>query len=187
MLLTEQKERPIGRLGGSKTHYEVDFIKKVVQEIEAGISVRRVCFQYQLHKATVGHWLERYASAVFRQNRRCVGFTPAFKRRVAQAVQSNGMPLKEACKVYNVRTPSTIEHWIEAYNQENPELTASNKYVLSKNEENKDHTPTSQEVKALQQQLADAQLKIVALNTLIDVAEEQLKINIRKKPGAKQL
>jgi transposase len=42
------------------------------------------------------------------------------------------------------------------------------------------------EIKRLQQQLADANLKIAALNTLIDVAEEQLKINIRKKPGAKQ-
>ncbi len=39
---------------------------------------------------------------------------------------------------------------------------------------------------ALQEQLAYANLKIAALNTLIDVAEEQLKINIRKKPGAKQ-
>jgi hypothetical protein len=39
----------------------------------------------------------------------------------------------------------------------------------------------------LRKKLADAQLKIAALNTLIDVAEEQLKINIRKKPGAKQL
>ena len=38
----------------------------------------------------------------------------------------------------------------------------------------------------LQQALQDAELKIAALNMLIDVAEEQLKINIRKKPGAKQ-
>ena len=48
-----------------------------------------------------------------------------------------------------------------------------------------DKTP-SNDVKALQEQLAYANLKIAALNTLIDVAEEQLKINIRKKPGAKQ-
>lgn len=45
---------------------------------------------------------------------------------------------------------------------------------------------TPADIQALQQALADAQFKIAALNTLIDVAEEQLKINIRKKPGAKQ-
>ena len=32
-----------------------------------------------------------------------------------------------------------------------------------------------------------AKLKIAALETMIDLAEEQFKINIRKKYGAKQL
>ena len=42
------------------------------------------------------------------------------------------------------------------------------------------------EKEALQKALQEAELKIKALNTLIDVAEEQLKIDIRKKSGAKQ-
>ena len=42
------------------------------------------------------------------------------------------------------------------------------------------------EVRDLQQALAEAQLKIKALDTMIDIAEEQLKIDIRKKSGAKQ-
>ncbi len=37
------------------------------------------------------------------------------------------------------------------------------------------------EIKELKRKLADAQLKIVALDTLIDVAEDQLKINIRNE------
>lgn len=41
-------------------------------------------------------------------------------------------------------------------------------------------------VKKLEKQLEDAQMKNIALDTLIDVAEEQLKIPIRKKAGAKQ-
>ena len=43
-----------------------------------------------------------------------------------------------------------------------------------------------EEKKALKKVLEEAQLKIKALNTLIDVAEDQFKIPIRKKPGAKQ-
>ncbi|HUH17585.1 hypothetical protein [Albibacterium sp.] len=46
--------------------------------------------------------------------------------------------------------------------------------------------PQSDEVRALQKALAEAELKNKALETLIDVAEETLKINIRKKPGARQ-
>jgi 5-bromo-4-chloroindolyl phosphate hydrolysis protein len=45
---------------------------------------------------------------------------------------------------------------------------------------------SSQDVKALKKALEEAELKIKALNTLIDVAEDQFKIPIRKKPGARQ-
>jgi len=34
--------------------------------------------------------------------------------------------------------------------------------------------------------LKEASLRILGLETLIDVAEEELKIEIRKKPGSKQ-
>jgi hypothetical protein len=46
--------------------------------------------------------------------------------------------------------------------------------------------PSTIEQNGLEQQLAEAQLKIRALETMIDIAEEQLKIDIRKKSGAKQ-
>jgi hypothetical protein len=41
-------------------------------------------------------------------------------------------------------------------------------------------------LKELEKQLEHSQMKNIALETLIDVAEEQLKITIRKKAGAKQ-
>ena len=42
------------------------------------------------------------------------------------------------------------------------------------------------QLKEAEKRLEDASIKLLALNTLIDVAEEKLKINIRKKSGAKQ-
>jgi transposase len=42
------------------------------------------------------------------------------------------------------------------------------------------------EITALRKALEEANMKNRALNTLIDVAEEQLKIDIRKKSGARQ-
>jgi transposase len=50
----------------------------------------------------------------------------------------------------------------------------------------KDKDSTQSQNEALQKALQEAELKIKALNTLIDVAEEQLKIDIRKKSGAKR-
>jgi transposase len=43
-----------------------------------------------------------------------------------------------------------------------------------------------QRIKELEKQLEDAQVKNIALETLVDVAEKEFKIPIRKKPGAKQ-
>ena len=46
--------------------------------------------------------------------------------------------------------------------------------------------PLSVEVKVLQEELRKAKLHNELLNTMIDIAEEQLKIKIRKKSGTKQ-
>jgi transposase-like protein len=47
-------------------------------------------------------------------------------------------------------------------------------------------TPLSNEVKQLQQELRKAQLHNKLLNAMIDIAEDQLKIDIRKKSGTKR-
>lgn len=43
-----------------------------------------------------------------------------------------------------------------------------------------------QRVTELERQLEDAEIRNITLETLVDVAEQQFKIPIRKKPGAKQ-
>ena len=58
-----------------------------------------------------------------------------------------------------------------------PDMTAAEKQKL---------TLLEQQNKALEKALEDAKMKNIALDMLIDVAEEKLKISIRKKPGAKQ-
>jgi hypothetical protein len=45
---------------------------------------------------------------------------------------------------------------------------------------------SSEDAESLKKALQEAELKIKALNTLIDAAEDQFKISIRKKPGARQ-
>lgn len=49
-----------------------------------------------------------------------------------------------------------------------------------------DDAPLSNHVKQLQRELRKAQLHNKLLNAMIDIAEEQLKIDIRKKSGTKQ-
>ncbi|WP_374163979.1 hypothetical protein [Arcticibacter sp. MXS-1] len=55
-----------------------------------------------------------------------------------------------------------------------------------KKKEKKKQENVAADTQSLEEQLAYAQLKIQALETLIDIAEEQLNVDIRKKSGARQ-
>jgi hypothetical protein len=46
--------------------------------------------------------------------------------------------------------------------------------------------PTQEQILELERQLEQAKLKIAGLETMIDIAEQELKISIRKKSGTKQ-
>lgn len=55
-----------------------------------------------------------------------------------------------------------------------------------KSSQNQDATALEKENTELKKALELAMLKVAALETLVDVAEDQFNIQIRKKPGAKQ-
>jgi len=92
------------------------------------------------------------------------------------------MTITEAQAAYRIKDQKSIRNWLNRFKAENIEICIENKIPLGKK---KKITSTAQTA-ALQKALQEAELKIKALNTLIDVAEEQLKITIRKKSGARQ-
>lgn len=74
-----------------------------------------------------------------------------------------------------------IKRWQEHYSEE---LHVSLSHMSSK--DRADNKELEKRIKALEQQLEKAKMKNIALETLIDVAETELKIPIRKKSGSKQ-
>ena len=74
-----------------------------------------------------------------------------------------------------------MKKWQERYSDE---LHVSLSFMSSK--EKADNKALEKRIKELEKQLEHAQMKNIALNTLIDVAETEFKIPIRKKPGSKQ-
>ena len=58
--------------------------------------------------------------------------------------------------------------------------------ILKPNMVHSEEAPLSTDVKKLQQELRKAQLHNKLLNAIIDIAEEQLEIDIRKKSGTKR-
>ncbi len=92
------------------------------------------------------------------------------------------MTIKEAQTAYNIKAEKLIRSWLTQFKAEKVELCIAKEPAMAK----KFQPISTTEAEALKKALEEAEMKIKALNTLIDVAEEQLKIDIRKKSGAKQ-
>jgi hypothetical protein len=93
------------------------------------------------------------------------------------------MSVKQAQIVFKISYPSVIRGWMKEFKEENDDLSLIKAEDMAK----KTVDPSENaELKALKKALDEANLKIRALDTMIDIAEEQLKIDIRKKSGARQ-
>ena len=120
----------------------------------------------------------------------------AFKREVAIEYLQGGGTMKELALKYNLPNIQSISNWIRCYltpeEVQNkrlslPDESLSSKVMPEKTEPNKDSMilALEQRIQDLEKLLKHSQLKCKALDTLIDIAEEQ-GIQIRKKSGAKQ-
>ena len=160
--------------------YDVRLIKEIVQAMEDGTPRFELCQRYGCSKGTLVRWINKYSSADYQQFKRKV-YKASEKRSVLRAIAS-GMSVKEARISFGITNNAIICSWIKEAEKENDDLSLVIPAPMAKHVKNKE----SDEVKALREALAFAQLKIKALDTMIDIAEEQLKIDIRKKSGARQ-
>lgn len=163
--------------------FDLQFIHMVLKEIAEGLPLLAAGSKYNLPLDLIRAWNRKYAQLDLPVLRRVLSMQE--KRTLLRSVIAGKFSIREAAINYQVGE-SSIHAWIKQYRGENEELCYPNQQQLNKKKIEQQHDSTSEQVRKLQQQLADAHLKIAALNTLIDVAEKQLKVDIRKKPGAKQ-
>lgn len=107
-----------------------------------------------------------------------------FRRWLVREIEEGKMTTTDAVKQFNfhpVNGAKMLRDWRDKYAPEMvltlPEMTAEEKQKLNE---------VQKQNRTLEKALEDAKMNNIALNMLIDIAEDKLKINIRKKPGAKQ-
>jgi hypothetical protein len=130
---------------------------------------------------------EKYStqvSASFEQTDENCSYEIAFRRWLVREIEERKISVSEAVKTYNFHPKNgfdLIRSWRLRYGPSMvlalEDMTAEEKQKLASLQERN---------KQLEKQLEDARMKNIALDLLIDVAEDKLKISIRKKPGAKQ-
>ncbi|HTG56181.1 MAG TPA: hypothetical protein VL943_07940 [Niabella sp.] len=164
------------------SRYDKRLILKIVAEVEAGLPRKEATRMYELGKTSLDSWLKKYGSVNYQQNIKRKSYSNLQKRTIVTAIERGRMNLSEAQTAYNIRNQKTIRGWLEKHKSEKIDLCIATPTSMSKSKK----TATKVSNEALQKALEEAELKLKALNILIDVAEEQLKIDIRKKSGARQ-
>jgi transposase len=111
-------------------------------------------------------------------------FSDELKEEAAYRVLILREPIQEVIEQLGIPNVYIVNNWINLYKKRIEAGLVSLPPMTEK--ENQDLQALQQRTKQLEKALKDANLMILALNTMIDVAEEELKIPVRKKRGTKQ-
>jgi hypothetical protein len=109
-------------------------------------------------------------------------FSEKQQMKVAQEIHDGLIKPNVAVRKYGF-CHRTIYNWLNKYSYRG--LPAGEIHSMGDNQRSDDRVQ-SKRIKDLERALATAKLKVAALETVIEVAEKQLKIKIRKKVGTKQ-
>jgi len=152
-------------------------ILHIVEQVESGCSRRELCANYGMAYSTLSEWMTRYGSDVYQSNKRKI-FSLQQKRKIINAIVEKRMTKSEACLAHKINK-KILNTWLLKCKREDQELVNPNNFDMNVITDSTSDTCT-------QKELTKARLKIKALELMIDIAEQQFKINIRKKSGAKQ-
>ena len=108
-------------------------------------------------------------------------YTDEFKMKVVYDYLHGDKSKEELRRAYGIGGGSAILGWIRKFEGVSPK-----KLIMSKDSK-KTKEDLLKEIELLKKQLEYEKLKSVAFDTMIEIAEEEFKIPIRKKFGAKQL
>jgi len=107
-------------------------------------------------------------------------YEDSFRRWLSRELNSGRFTIKQAIDEFDLsyfNAYNIMKNYKPEVNLTLPVMTEAEKLKLEK---------LQKRIRELEHQLEDAQIKNITLETLVDVAEKEFKIPIRKKPGAKQ-
>lgn len=109
-------------------------------------------------------------------------FEESYKQALVREIEAKNIQTKKASKIYGVPY-ATLFGWIKKYGSG---LDQSVPSIIITDKNNKDTELLKEENKLLRKALEVSNKKVFSLETMIDIAEKELFIDIRKKSGTKQ-
>lgn len=113
-------------------------------------------------------------------------FSEEFKRKVAAEVVSGSLSKEEARRVYDIRGKSAVTDWVRYYGSTLWGDPAATIALQAMSKEQHSVEELLRKITLLQEQLQQEKNRAGLYETMLTLAEQQLKIPIRKKFGAKR-
>lgn len=111
-------------------------------------------------------------------------YSIAFKRKVVNEIEKGKISIEGARKLYDIGGGTTIQKWMRKFGK--GELISKVVKIQTKNELDK-IKELKKEKKELESALAQSQVKIYALEALVEIAKDDYGIDLKKKSGSKEL
>ena len=104
-------------------------------------------------------------------------YSMAFKLKVVEEIEQGKMSIDRARQIYDIGGKNTIQKWMKKLGKAH--LISKVVRIEMKDEKDK-YKELQKEKKALESALAQSQLKIIALESLLEAAEEEYGVNLKK-------
>jgi transposase-like protein len=127
-----------------------------------------------------GKQLKQYDGSLFIVRR---NYTTEFKQDLVRQVGLGAITEREAILKYNLAGIAQIRSWIRKYSSQIIYVAKNTDMIEAEKSEVAEVVQRNRE---LEKALEHANFRIIGLDAMIDVAEKQFKIEIRKKAGTKQ-
>lgn len=118
-------------------------------------------------------------------------FDESFKRKVVEEYLATGSSKMELLRKYNIHFKSAIQTWMKRLGYADPYAIKGRKFeiikqpTLAKKPKEETNEELLKRIRELERQLEDEKLRSELYSRIIEKAEKELKIPIRKKPNTK--
>ena len=108
--------------------------------------------------------------------------------QIVEEYLSTDISQSELKKKYNFGGYQNIYRWMLKFglSKPNEEQIQLHRAMTDEKKKSSSEQELELKLKQLEEELKREQFKTLALNTMINIAERELKVDIRKKPGAKR-
>ena len=113
-------------------------------------------------------------------------YSQSFREEVALDYLRGDLSAAQVAEKYALPSKYTVKDWVGAFRKKGEIAPSASIFAPMTEQEKRDSDAKDKRIKELERQLEDERLRSLGFSTMIDVAEEELGVSIRKKSGSKQ-